>query len=81
MHTSRTPDRDRSSRRPGRRFAASIVAVAMAAAVSGPVAAIPLKLDRPGDGAVSVDPSPAQVSSESGAKLRTTTGYRVLVFE
>jgi hypothetical protein len=53
----------------------------MAAAISGPVAAIPLKVDQPGDGAVSVDPSRAQVSSEFGAKLRTTTGYRILVFE
>ena len=79
MHTTHAPHR--SSGRPGRRFAASIVAVAMAAAISGPVAAIPLKVDQPGDGAVSVDPSRAQVSSEFGAKLRTTTGYRILVFE
>jgi hypothetical protein len=79
MHTTHAPHR--SNGRPGRRFAASIVAVAMAAAISGPVAAVPLKLDQPGDGAVSVDPSRAQVSSEFAAKLRTTSGYRVLVFE
>ncbi len=70
----------RSSSRRGRRLAASIVAVAMAAGVSGPVGAVPLKLDQPGGSAVSVDPSRTERSSELGAKLRTTAGYKVLVF-
>jgi hypothetical protein len=81
MHTTFAPHRHGSSGRSGNRIAAMIGAVALAAAITGPAAAIPLKLDQPGDGAVSVDPSPAKVSSEFGAKLRTTSGYRVLVFE
>ena len=80
MHTTHTSARHRSSARPGRRLAASIVAVALAAAISGPVAAVPLKLDQPGGSAVSVDPSRTESSSEFGAKLRTTAGYKVLVF-
>jgi hypothetical protein len=80
MHTTDTPDRQQSGNRAGRRLAAAIVAVALAAAVSGPVAAIPLRLDQPGGSTVSVDPSRSQSSSEFGAKLRTTAGYRALVF-
>ena len=47
---------------------------------AAPSAAVPLKLDQPGGSAVSVDPSRAESSSEFGAKLHTTAGYRVLVF-
>ena len=51
---------DRSNGRRGRRLAASIVAIAMAAAISGPVGAVPLRLDQPGGSAVSVDhPGPS----------------------
>jgi hypothetical protein len=71
----------RTSILPGRRIAASIVAVVMAAAISGPVAAVPLKLDRPGGGVVAVDPSRARSSGGFAAKLGTTAGYRVLVFQ
>ena len=52
----------------------------MAAAISGPVGAVPLKLDQPGGSAVSVDPSRAESSSELAAKLRTIAGYQILVF-
>ena len=79
MHSTHTP-RKRPSGRHRRRLAASLVALAMAAAISGPVAAIPLRLDQPGGSTVSVDPSRAERTSESGAKLRTVAGYRVLVF-
>jgi hypothetical protein len=79
MHTTDTP-RKRPSGRHGRRLAASIAALAMAAAISGPVAAIPLRLDQPGGSTVSVDPSRAQRASWISAKLRTVAGYRILVF-
>ena len=79
-HEHDTRIRTRSNGRRGRRLAASIVAIAMAAAISGPVAAVPLKLDQPGGSAVSVDPSRAESTSEFGAKLHTTAGYQVLVF-
>ena len=71
---------DRSNGRRGRRLAASIVAIAMAAAISGPVGAVPLRLDQPGGSAVSVDPSRAESTNVLGAKLHTTAGYRDLVF-
>lgn len=71
---------DRSNGRRGRRLAASIVAIAMAAAISGPVGAVPLRLDQPGGSAVSVDPSRAESTNELEAKLHTIAGYRDLVF-
>lgn len=80
MHTTLAPRRHRSNRRSGRGLAASIVAVAMVAAISGPVAAVPLRLDPPGGSAISVDPSRAGMPSEFAAKLRTTAGHKVLVF-
>jgi len=80
MNTTHASVRHRTNGRRGRRLAASIVALAMAAAISGPVAAVPLKLDQPGGSAVSVDPSRAESSSELGAKLRTIAGYQILVF-
>jgi hypothetical protein len=79
MHTTHTPPK-RPSGRHGQRIAAAIVALAMAAAISGPVAAIPLRLDQPGGGTISVDPSRVERASETSAKLRTMAGHRVLVF-
>lgn len=77
MHTTHVSNRHLER---GRRLTASIVALALAAAISGPVAAVPLRLDQPGGSTVSVDPSRAMTTSELGAKLRTTAGYQVLVF-
>ena len=78
MNTTHASSRSNGPR--GRRLAASIVAIAMAAAISGPVAAVPMRLDPPGGSAVSVDPSKAVSTSAYAAKLRTTMGYLVLVF-
>ena len=80
MHTTHASQGHRSSGRLARRFATAIGAIALAAAISGPVAAVPMRLDPPGGSAVSVDPSKAESTSAYAAKLRTTMGYLVLVF-
>jgi len=76
-----TITRHRSSGRHGRRFAASIAALALAAVVSSPAAAVPLRQDGPSGTHLLVDRSRSDGATPYAAKLRTTAGYQVLVYQ
>jgi hypothetical protein len=80
METALAADRHRSIGRLGIRLTASVVAIAMAMAISGPAAALPLKRDLPSGIAISVDPSRSDEAASLRAKLRTTAGFRILVY-
>ena len=84
MHAVLTSSRTRRTRRRTRRSAAPILAVTLTAALSGTAGAAQLLRDQNDGGGVYVTPTTAPRVDEGrwlDAKLRTTAGYRVLVFE
>lgn len=73
-------DRQRRSGRHGHRLAASLVAIALATIISGPVAAVQLRQELPTGTRVLAGPARSDGTTPYAAKLRTTAGYQVLVF-
>ena len=67
----------------GRRLTALTCAIVLAMALAGPAAAIQSNRDLPDGDAISIDAGLSGVASSGWltAKLRTTTGYKVLVLE
>jgi hypothetical protein len=82
MFTLKTTRRATTKPR-GRRLTALTCAIVLAMALAGPAAAIQSSRDLPDGNAISINAGLSGVASSGWltAKLRTTTGYQVLVHE